>query len=93
MTVPELLARVAGHGYRVELTASGPRLVRAEPGGELPAGLVAELRASRGAVVAYLTPAEECRSCGRAVDGCDRAALEAVNPLCGVRQCPYRRRS
>ena len=54
MRVPDLLARVAEHGFRVNLGAAGPELVPLGDGA-LPAQLLADLKAHRAAVVRHLT--------------------------------------
>jgi hypothetical protein len=84
-----LLARVGEFGFRISLTPDGPQLDRTIPGAEMPPELLADLKANRAAIVAYLT----CRDCGRdCSDRQNREVLKTLNVLCLVAKCPYRER-
>jgi hypothetical protein len=90
MKVADLLARVAGCGFRVEVDDdTGPFLVKVLQGATLPPGVLAELKANRAAVLRFVT----CSNCGR-VTTCaeDRERLTGVNPFCDLGACPYKER-
>lgn len=90
MTPPQLLARLRDAGFRLDVTAAGPELVRVRPGATLSADLLAGLKANREAVLRFVT----CRECGRVTcDEEDRERLAGVNPFCDRGGCPYRRRT
>lgn len=90
MNPAHLLARAGEFGFRISLTPDGPQLDRTIPGAEMPPELLADLKANRAAIVAYLT----CRDCGRDCSRQqDRERLKMVNPFCDKPKCPYRERS
>lgn len=82
-----LLNRIAAAGFALELTESGPRLVRVEDGARLAPELLAELKANRRAVIDYLKTGREpdaeaviCRVCGADVSDPETRAL-MIHPL------------
>lgn len=88
MTPAQILARVRGCGYRIELATTGPRLLPIVPGAIMPPGLLGTLKWHRDDIIAYLTA---CSSCGRDVsDPENREQLSGVNYFCHQPHCPYR---
>ena len=87
MSPAELVARVAGYGWAVDLR-DGPRLVRADPlAGKLPTPLVDALRRNRESVVSWLTT---CGVCGADVSDDETRARLADALFCsrgGGRAC------
>ncbi len=84
-----LLTRVSEHGFAVELTDDGPRLVPVVSGATMPPSVLAELKRHRGALVEYLT----CAACGRQT--LDTRHLERLRESCAFCPsvtCPYKAR-
>lgn len=74
MTAADLVQRVAACGYEIVVTPAGPVLKEARSECVMPPGLLADLKANRDAVVAFLTT---CGLCGRSVgDAEDRERLK-----------------
>lgn len=87
MNIPNLIARVSEHGYRIDVTLDGPRLIPTLPGAKLPADLLDLLKRFRVELIRYLT----CSGCGRAIT-CE-ADRERVRDaaFCDKGACPYKR--
>jgi hypothetical protein len=65
MSASALIDRARACGFAVRLDDdTGPYLARVREGAILPVGFVAELKAARAAVVAFL----KCRGCGQRTD-------------------------
>lgn len=89
MNPAHLLARIAEHGYRLDVTPDGPQLVPVVNGTKLPADLLAQLKRGKAALVAFVT----CDSCGRVTTSADdRQRLAGPNPWCDGPKCPYKQR-
>lgn len=94
----DLLARLAAAGFQVELTPNGPRLLPTFDGARVPLELLAEVKARRADIIAYLQsgrepsdPEEEsCRTCGRVTGAEDRAVLATNHYLCDRWECPHK---
>jgi hypothetical protein len=87
MSPADLIARATEHGFRFDMAATGPVLLKAVPDATLPPGLLADLTAHRAALVAYL----RCRRCGRVTASAeDRALLKHANPFCDQPACPMK---
>lgn len=83
----DLLARVAEHGFRLDVTPDGPVLVRTDPDATLPADLLTALKEHKAAVLKFVT----CSQCGRAIT-CHEDRERVRDPaFCANSTCPYKR--